>query len=179
MDDRERDLIETILRDPGDEAARVRYEEYLDVARPDCVQRRLLRLQREIAHSYADQAVFNRLVDQYVEFRMEHGGFWDWRGQEEFACLFRSFKVWLVSFAESRRFAVKQALRMVLELDETLDLGNLPVVVVPDASPEGARYNMEKVLDFIRRYKGPTGREPEVQPDEIVMKITPSWIDSV
>lgn len=163
-------------RTPCDEEAKVRYEEFLAKARPDSIERGLLRRERELAESYKDQTAFDRLIDEYVVFRaksMEY--FWDNRGFLDY--IFRSFKVWLVSFNESRRYAVEQAVKF--RFHKSVDLDNLPAVIVSSTGPDGANAAKDEFLDFIQRYKGPTGREPDVQPGEIVLAITPSWIDSI
>jgi len=178
MDSCEKNLIAAMELDHGDEAAKVHFEEFLATTRPQSIERHLLRLEREIAQSHTDQLALDGWVDEYIKFRTEHSNyFWDNRGGLQY--LFRSFKVWLVSFAEARRFAVEQALRLIPGIDASVNLDDLPVVIQPNASPDGARSIKERVVDFIRRYKGPTGREPEVQAHEITLAVTPTWIDSL
>lgn len=176
MDARAEGLIAEMKRNPRDEGTKLRYEEFLAGNRPDSVERRLLTLERELGRICADQAAFIRLVDQYIEFRAEHSSFfWDHRGGLDY--LFRKFRVWLTSFNETRRFAVEQALQLTLH--QSFDLDDLPVAIVSATAPDTARNTKDKIIEFIRRYKGPTGREPDVRPDEIVLVVTPSWIESI
>ena len=173
MASQERNLIAEMQRDPHSEDAKVRYEQFLAQFRPDSVDLELLRRQRELAESCSDPIKFDQLVDDYVEFRTEHDDyFWDNRGGLDY--LDRSFKVWLVSVHDSRRFAVEMALKMVLDL--TIDLDMVPAIIVKETSPIGSRETKENILGFIRRYRGPSGREPELQKDEVVLAVTPSWV---
>ena len=173
MEAQERDLILEMQRDPRSEDAKVRYEQFLAQTRPDSVELELLRRERELAESCSDPIKFDRLVDDYTEFRIEHSYyFWDRRAGMDY--LDRSFKVWLVSVQDSRRFAVEMALKMVLDL--SIDLDAVPAVIVEETSPIGSRETKENILGFVRRYKGPTGREPELQKDEVVLTVTPSWV---
>jgi len=176
MDARERELLDAMLDDPRNEAAKVRYEQFLAEIRPDSIERELLQRQRELAESFADQALFDSLVNGYIAFRIANSTyFWDLRGNLDF--LLRKFRVWLVSVKASRRFAVEQALRY--SLDKKIDLDHLPAVIVDATSPDEARSTKEKIVEFVRRYRGPTGNEPELQPDEIVLAVTPSWVEAV
>ena len=161
MDSQEQHLIEAMNRDRRDEAAKIQYELYLDRARPESVERVLLRREREIAASYLDPLILARLEDEYVAFRIEHDTyFWDHRGCLDH--LFRLFKVWLVSFAERRIHAMSQALRHVCGIEGGVDHKQLPLVIRTGVGLIGARDVKDKVLDFVRRYKGPSGNEPDV-----------------
>jgi len=176
MASQERELIAEMQRDPHSEDAKLRYEQFLSQSRPDDVELELLRRERELAESCSDPMKFDRLVDDYVEFRTEHSYyFWDRRGNLDY--LYRSFKVWLVFVDDSRRFAVEMALKMVRDL--TIDLYMLPAVIVKETCPIGSRETKENILGFVRRYRGPTGREPELQKDEVVLAVTPSWVTSL
>ena len=175
MDIQEQQLIDAIKQNPNGETAKVQYERYLDQARPEAVERQLLRLEREIAASYLDQAALTRLIDEYVAFRIQARNYLgDYHSLLE--PLHRTFKVWLVSFAKSRMYAVRQALRFECKMNENVDLEHLPLVIESRLSPITARNVKESVLGFIQRYKGPTGNEPDVEPDEVQLAITPSWL---
>ncbi|MGI8978714.1 MAG: hypothetical protein ACR2FY_05780 [Pirellulaceae bacterium] len=173
MDAQERNLIAEMQRGPRSEDAKIRYEQFLADSCPDSVELQLLRRQRELANSYSDQFQFDQLVDDYVAFMTEHSYyFWDRRGGLDY--LQRSFKVWLVSCHNSRRFALNLALKMVLDI--TLDLDKVPAVIVEKTDPISSREVKENIIGFVRRYRGPTGREPELQKDEVILAVTPWWV---
>jgi hypothetical protein len=173
MEEQERELIAEMQRDPRSEDAKNRYEQFLANSCPESIELQLLRRQRELANSYADQLQFDLLVDDYIAFQTEHSYyFWDRRGGLDY--LQRSFKVWLVSFHESRRYAVELALKMVLKT--TVDLDKVPAVIVESTDPIGGRNAKEDITGFVRRYRGPSGSEPDLQESEIVLAVSPSWV---
>jgi hypothetical protein len=169
----EHPLVEAIRRNPDDESLKIAYEQYLEESNTNSIQRELLRREREIAESYLDQAKLDRLIDEYERFRTDNSYyFWDYRGTLDH--LFRSFNVWLISFNPARRFAIEQALQ-VRSGHNASDLNRLPIVVFR-AGPIDARESRDQIVSFVKRYRGPSGKEPEVQPGELNLLIGPSWV---
>ena len=176
MDAQEQEHLDAIRRQPHDQEAKRCYEQYLAEHRPDSVEHELLARERAIAEHHRDEATLNRLVDEYLAFRTQHSNyFWDRRGDIE--SLQREFKLWLVSFHPRRLVAVQQAMKYELSL--SLDIDNLPQMLLSARNPVTVRATKEKLLGFIERYKGPTGEEPEVTSDEVVFAITAAGDDTL
>ena len=67
-----------MLRDQSDEAAKIRYEQYLEEFEPESVELQLLRRERQLAKVSLDTGAFCRLMDEYVAFKIEQSAFfWD------------------------------------------------------------------------------------------------------
>ena len=79
--------------------------------------------------------------------------------------LFRSFSLWIVSCNASRRFALQVAIEN--KLNEAVQIGDLPQEIVRGMQLDSAYEARNRILDFIRRYRGPTGNEPNLADDEI------------
>lgn len=165
--DEEARLRAAIERAPDDEACKLAYERYLGDHRPDAVEHELLRRERELAGSCDDLAVFAGLLAQYEAFRTEHSNwFWDRRGGELGV---RRFDVHLTSFAAARRPAVEKALELRCGWAGTAL--ELPFAIARRAGVREAFHDREAFLDLIARYRGPSGDEPPLQPDECVVTI--------
>jgi hypothetical protein len=168
----ERELEHLILANPLDDRLRVQLEELLDDTEPDSVDLELLRRERSIAEALEQGQSVSEVIHQYKQFRIEQSNyFWDMRGCS--AHLFRSFSLWLVACGPDRLFALNVAIQN--KLHREFDSACLPVEIARGLHPDAAYETMRGILDFVRRYRGPTGKEPELADDEITIEMLATY----
>jgi hypothetical protein len=69
----------------------------------------------------------------------------------------------------SRAFALNVALEN--KLRQMVDINSLPVEIVRGKQLDFAYEIKTGILDFVRRYRGPSGREPTLNDDEITIVV--------
>jgi len=160
----EHELESLILGNPLDDTLRIELEELLTETEPDGVDVELLRRERLIADMLDDGQSIDRQIHEYKQFRIAQAYyFWDMRGCVDH--LFRPFSLWLVHCERSREFALNVALEN--KLRRKLEITSLPIEIVRGKQPDAAFGIKTGILDFVRRYRGPSGHEPSLHDDEI------------
>lgn len=188
--------IPPVLLSPQELAATHKeYELVLAVVAPGSIEHQYLRLQRELASQYQEQRQTCRLIVEFLEFHREQ---MDWRRDHPFLAdgLLRPFVLYLVECASQRREALRRAVRhTVKNLDETVlsravTLEARQLLKDPDkqlrmelpvsllrGDIEGVHATLLDISRFVSRYRGPTGREPPLEPHELQFVITPGECD--
>jgi hypothetical protein len=87
--------------------------------------------------------------------------------------LFRPFSLWLVACVPDRLFALNVAIQN--KLHRTIELTPLPVEISRGLHPDAAYETMRGILDFVRRYRGPTGKEPDLADHEIAIEMLATY----
>ncbi|QDU54836.1 hypothetical protein [Aeoliella mucimassa] len=87
--------------------------------------------------------------------------------------LFRHFSLWLVTCAADRRFALSVAIEK--KLHRTIDLASMPVEIARELRADTVCDMMHGILDFVRRYRGPSGKEPELAEGEVKLRMLATY----
>jgi hypothetical protein len=160
----ELELKSLILGNPLDDKLRIELEQRLADTEPGGIDSELLRRERMIADALDRGESIDGQIQEYKQFRITQSNyFWDMRG-----CLnhlFRPFSLWLVHCNPSRAFALNVALEN--KLHKKVDIHCLPVEILRGKQPDAAYEIKNGIIDFVRRYRGPSGREPTLNDDEI------------
>ncbi|MCP4887118.1 MAG: hypothetical protein GY904_10965 [Planctomycetaceae bacterium] len=168
----EHELESRILGDPLDDSLRVELEELLAEREPDGVDIELLRRERLIADSLVRGQSIDRAMHDYKQFRDARSDyFWDNRGCRNH--LFRPFSLWLVHCEPSRQFALNVAIEN--KLNQTINFNSLPVEVLRGKQPNAAFDTRNAIMEFVRRYRGPSGTEPELVDSEIAIQMLATY----
>jgi GAF domain-containing protein len=168
----EHELERLILANPLDDRLRVQLEELLLDTEPDGVDIELLRRERHIAEALEAVQSISELIDEYKQFRITQSNyFWDLRGCSDH--LFRPFSLWLVACVPDRLFALNVAIRN--KLNREFDPACLPLEIARGLRPDAAYETMRGIFDFVRRYRGPTGNEPDLVDDEITIEMLATY----
>lgn len=168
----EHELESLILGNPLDDALRIELEELLCETEPDGVDIELLRRERCIANLLESGASIDRQIHEYKQFRIAQSHyFWDMRGCVNH--LFRPFSLWLVHCDASREFALNIALEN--KLGRNIDIKSIPTEIVRGKQPDAAFEIKTGIIEFVRRYRGPSGHEPALKDDEINIAMLPTY----
>lgn len=168
----EQELESLIPRNPLDDSLRIQPEKLLSETGPDDVDVEVLRRERQIAEALDRGESIQDLIRQYRQFRIAHSDyFWDMRGCVDH--LFRPFSLWLVSCNPDRLFALNLAIQN--KLNRAPELHLLPVEIASGFRPDAAFETMCGIIDFVRRYRGPTGKEPDLMDGEIEIKVLATY----
>ena len=168
----EHELEHLILASPFDDRLRVLLEELLDDTEPDGVDIELLRRERRIAKALEQGESVSEVIHEYKQFRITQSNyFWDMRGCTDH--LFRPFSLWLVACVPDRQFALNVAIQN--KLHREFDSACLPVEIARGLHPDAAYETMHGILDFVRRYRGPSGTEPDLADDEITIEMLATY----
>lgn len=168
----EHELENLILANPLDDRLRVQLEELLGDTEPDGVGIELLRRERHIAEALERGQSMAEMIRDYKQFRIAQANdFWDMRGCSDH--LFRPFSLWLVACVPDRLFALNVAIQN--KLHQKLDSARLPVEIARGLHPDAAFETMRGIIEFVRRYRGPTGKEPPLADDEIAIEMLASY----
>ena len=160
----EDELKHLILGSPLDNSLRAELEQVLSVTEPDCIDRELLQRERLIADSLDSGEPVDDLIQDYRRFCIDTANyFWDERGCLDH--LFRPFSLWLIGYDPSRKFALGIALEN--KLQRKVDIDFLPVEFLRAKRPDSVFAIKRGIIEFVQRYRGPSGREPELAADEI------------
>ena len=168
----EHELENMILANPLDDRLRVQLEELLHDTEPDGVDIELLRRERNIAEALEHGQSISELIHEYKQFRITQSNYlWDMRGCVDH--LFRPFSLWLVACVPGRMFALNVAMQN--KLHRGFDSASLPMEIARGLHPDAAHETMLGILDFVRRYRGPTGNEPALAADEITIEMLATY----
>ncbi|MDZ4818872.1 MAG: hypothetical protein SGJ20_07860 [Planctomycetota bacterium] len=174
-DQYENERAPLIRSNPLDDSLRIELENHLAERRPEAIQLELLRRERQIAELLDRGESVDALIEAYQQFRNEQSNFiWDMRGSVDH--LYRPFSLWLTVCNSSRVFALQLAVQNKLRTQ--IDPSNVPIELTRGIDVLTAYSLHEKLLDFVRRYRGPNGTEPELADGEvsIVMRATYSEV---
>ena len=153
-----------ILADPLDDSLRVELEQLFSTTEPNDVEHELLRRERQIAEDLDLGRLIDEQINEYIQFMIAQSGyFWDRRGNVNY--LFRPFSLWLVYCEPSREYALDIALRN--KNIQEIDFQSLPIEIDRGNSPDCAYQLKNGIIDFVRRYRGPSGNEPDLMECEI------------
>ncbi|MEZ6138855.1 MAG: hypothetical protein R3C53_28555 [Pirellulaceae bacterium] len=168
----EHELENMILANPLDDRSRVQLEELLHNTEPDGIDIELLRRERHIAEALEHNQSISEAIHAYKQFGITQSNyFWDMRGCVDH--LFRPFLLWLVACVPARIFALNVAIQN--KLNREFDSASLPMEIARGLHPDAAYETMRGILDFVRRYRGPTGSEPAVADDEIAIEMLATY----
>lgn len=172
MDYTEDELESLILGNPLDDSLRIQLENLLQKSEPDCVDVELLRRERQIAEALDRGELVGELILEYKQFRIAQADyFWDMRSYADH--LFRPFSLWLVTCNPDRFFSLNLAIQN--KLNRTIEPQSLPVEIARGLHPDAAHETMCRIIDFVRRYRGPTGKEPDLMDGEIDIQILATY----
>jgi hypothetical protein len=158
------ELYALILKNPLEDDLRIQFENLLANTAPDSVELELLRRERRIADALDAGESIDGLIRDYKQFRVAQSDyFWDMRGCLD--GLFRPFSLWVISCNPDRAFALNIAVKN--KLNREVALRYLPVEALRDAHADKAFEIRSGILDFVRRYRGPSGDEPQLADNEI------------
>jgi len=168
----EHELESLILRNPLDDDLRIQLENRLSATEPDSVELELLQRERKIAEALDAGEPVDDLIHAYQRFRVFRSDyFWDLRGS--WGHLFRPFSLWLAFCDTTRAFALDVALQN--KVKQRILFDSFPVEIVRDQMADSAFELKEGIIDFVPRYRGPSGKEPELTENEIVIVMRASY----
>lgn len=158
------ELEDLILADPLNDGLRVELEELLASSEPNEIEHELLYRERTIADSLDHGRSIDEQINEYKQFRIAQSNyFWDLRGCVDH--LFRPFSLWLVHCVPHREFAMNVALENKLKRE--IDIQSLPTEIARGTHADSAYEIRNGIIDFVRRYRGPTGKETDLLDGEI------------
>ena len=169
------ELKNLIPADPLNDRLRIELEQLLATTEPNDIELELLQRERQIAERLDSGLSIDEQINEYLQFMTTQSNyFWDMRGNT--AHLFRPFSLWLMHCEPSRLFALNVALRNKLNRETAIP--SFPIEIVSGKSPDSTYDLKNEIIDFVRRYRGPSGNEPDLREDEIrfVMLATYSQI---
>ena len=158
------ELEDLIPVDPLNDSLRVELEQLLASSEPNEIEHELLYRERMIAESLDRGRSIDEQIREYKQFRISQSNyFWDMRGNVEH--LFRPFSLWLVHCEPHREFALNVALNN--KINRELDIQSIPTEFVRAKHAGSAHEIRNGIIEFVRRYRGPTGNETDLLDGEI------------
>ena len=177
----EDELKSLIRQDPGNDSFRIELEELLAKKGTQPVSAQstlpqsansvmftLMRREREFAESLDQGKSIDHLIVDYNRFVFDHGIEW----YSELQPMYRPFALWLVACEPSRRFALNVAVAHKANLP--IGRNSLPLQIMSGKMSE-VHALKDGILEFVRRYRGPTGKEPPLADNEIELRIFASY----
>jgi hypothetical protein len=61
------------------------------------------------------------------------------------------------------------------KLNRTIESASFPVEMARGLRPDAMHETMLGIIDFVRRYRGPTGKEPDLADDEIIIEMLATY----
>lgn len=158
------DLEDLILADPLNDSLRIELEKVRASSEPNEIEHELLYRERMIAELLDYGRSIDEQIHEYKQFRSAHSNyFWDMRGCVDH--LFRPFSLWLVHCVPHRKFALNVAMKNKIKREMAIQC--MPTEIVRGTHADSAYEIRNGIIDFVRRYRGPTGKETELLDGEI------------
>ena len=166
------ELEDLIPADPLNDSLRVELEQLLASSEPNEIEHELLYRERMIAESLDRGQSIDEQIHEYKQFRIAQSNyFWDMRGNVDH--LFRPFSLWLVHCLPNREFALNVAMNN--KINRKLDIKSIPTEIVRATHADSAHEIRNGIIEFVRRYRGPTGNETDLFDGEIEIVMLASY----